>query len=61
MFYPESLAEYLIRRELPDPERDDPYTIIKNLEFPPGDARRYGAVSDSAPTHLVAGEPKAGA
>ena len=44
--WPETLDEYMLRRDLPSPDRDDPYAIVKNLNYPPSDMRRYGAVKE---------------
>jgi hypothetical protein len=49
-FYPETDAERETRLNLPTEEqRMDFYSIIKDLSYPPGDVRRYGANSEPNP------------
>jgi hypothetical protein len=43
----ESLEEFKARLDLPEPERHDYYALVKDIRYPPGDPRRYGADGDA--------------
>ena len=45
--WPETLTEWEMRMDLPEPERQNYYAIIKDHFYPPGDVRRYGAAVKS--------------